>query len=318
MPLALVLGLDTVAVIILVTAPINALRVLFMAAFTGAVPNLVERQQIARANGMIEGILSLSFIVGPAAAGILVGVIGPAATLAIDAVSFLFSAGALFLVRRPLQAERQADGPRPSIATDIAEGVRFILGERTLRAIISFWSLSSVVLAPLVAAVIFYLTVDRQRPPEVVGVVLSGYGMGFFLGAILAGRVAHLPPGVVMILGNLGTAAALVLFVVGGSGVFEVLGAVGAGLAGAPVLIAYITLRATIPPDALLGRVGSTARTMSLGLQPVGLFAGGVMLDTIGGGPTVLLVAALLARLTTLFALSGTVRQAAVLPPRTA
>ncbi|CAN5719891.1 hypothetical protein BH18CHL1_BH18CHL1_09310 [soil metagenome] len=317
MPLALVPGLDTVAVIILVTAPINALRVLFMAAFTGAVPNLVERQQIARANGMIEGILSLSFIVGPAAAGILVGVIGPAATLAIDAVSFLFSAGALFLVRRPLQAERQADGPRPSIATDIAEGVRFILGERTLRAIISFWSLSSVVLAPLVA-VIFYLTVDRQRPPEVVGVVLSGYGMGFFLGAILAGRVAHLPPGVVMILGNLGTAAALVLFVVGGSGVFEVLGAVGAGLAGAPVLIAYITLRATIPPDALLGRVGSTARTMSLGLQPVGLFAGGVMLDTIGGGPTVLLVAALLARLTTLFALSGTVRQAAVLPPRTA
>jgi len=42
------------------------------------------------------------------------------------------------------------------------------------------------------------------------------------------------------------------------------------------------------------------------------------MLDTIGGGPTVLLVAALLAALTTLFALSGTVRQAAVPPPRTA
>lgn len=317
-PLSLVLGLDTVAVIILVTAPINALRVLFLAAFTGAVPNLVEREQIARANGMVEGILSLSFIVGPAAAGILVGVIGPAATLAIDAISFLFSAGALFLIRRPLQAERQAAGLRPSIATDIAEGVRFILRDRTLRAIISFWSLSSVILAPLVAAVIFHLTVDRQRPPEVVGVVLSGYGMGYFLGAILAGRVAGRPAGVVMILGNLGTALALVLFVVGGSGVFEVLGAAGAGLAGAPVLIAYITLRATIPPDALLGRVGSTARTMSLGLQPVGLFAGGVLLDAVGGGATVLLVAGLLAALTALFALSATVRDAAVPPPKTA
>lgn len=311
-PISLIMGLDTVAVILLVTAPINALRVLFMAGFTAAVPNLVERDQIGRANGSLEAIFSLSFIVGPAAAGILVGIIGAAPTLAIDAASFIFSAVALFFIRRPLQADRQMTGPRPHLVADIAEGVRFILAHRTLRTVIAFWSLVSVVSASLVPAVIFYLTVDRGQPPDIVGIVLSGYGVGYFVGALFAARIAGQRLGLVMLLASVGEAASLALFVLGGTGLLEFLGAVGAGSAGALVLISYITLRATIPPDALLGRVGSTARTLSLGLQPIGVFTGGLLLDAIGGGRTMLLIAGLVVGVTLLFAFSGTMRRAEV------
>ena len=105
-PIAVLAGWNTMAVILLVTAPINALRVLFMAGFSSSVPSLVGRSQVARANGTIEAIFSLSFIAGPALAGILVGTIGAGPTLAIDAVSFAVSAASLSLVRRPLQAAR--------------------------------------------------------------------------------------------------------------------------------------------------------------------------------------------------------------------
>jgi len=76
------------------------------------------------------------------------------------------------------------------------------------------------------------------------------------------------------------------------------------------VLISYLTLRATIPPDELLGRVGSTARTISLGLQPIGLFAGGILLDAIGGRMTILIIAGAILAVTGLFAFSPTLRGA--------
>ena len=52
------------------------------------------------------------------------------------------------------------------------------------------------------------------------------------------------------------------------------------------VLVTYITMRTAYSPDALLGRIGSTARTISLGLQPVGLLAGGALVDLTSGSTT--------------------------------
>ena len=45
-----------------------------------------------------------------------------------------------------------------------------------------------------------------------------------------------------------------------------------------------------LSPDALLGRVGATARTLSVGMMPVGSLVAGILLDTIGGGPTLALM----------------------------
>jgi hypothetical protein len=65
-----------------------------------------------------------------------------------------------------------------------------------------------------------------------------------------------------------------------------------------------------VTPDRLLGRVGSTARTISIGLQPIGVLITGILLDTIGGNLTVLLTGALLTVMAGLFALSPTLRAA--------
>jgi MFS family permease len=311
-PLSFLLGLDTFIVILLVTAPINLMRVLFMAAFTAAVPDLVGRDRIGRANGVIEGLFSLSFVVGPAVAGLLVGTIGPGATLAIDAATFLFSALALAAIHRPMKARRDAGAAPTRITADIAEGVRFILGHRTLRIAIAFWGLIGVASAPLVPAVIFYLTIDRGQPESVVGAVLSAYGVGWFLGAVLAARLVKRRLGLVMLLANVATGVMLGIFAVVDSGPLEFAAALGAGISTALVLIAYVTLRATIPPNELLGRVGSTARTISIGAQPVGVFTGGLLLDAIGGGPTLLIISAGIALLSVLFSLSPTMRRATV------
>ena len=91
-PLSVVLGGPTMAVILLVAGPMSVLRAFFMAGYIASVPALVGRPQIGRANGYFEAVYSVSFIIGPAIAGILATTIGPGPTLAIDALSFAISA----------------------------------------------------------------------------------------------------------------------------------------------------------------------------------------------------------------------------------
>jgi MFS family permease len=307
-PLSFALGWPTMLVILAVTFPINTLRVLFLAAWTAATPAIVGRDQVGRANGYTEAAFSISFIVGPAIAGFLVASIGPGPTLAIDAASFLVSAGAMVRVKRRLRATRTGSPTR--LMADITEGLRFLAGERTLRVAVSYWSLVSVASASLVPAVIFYLTQEHHAGSDVVGLILSGYGVGYLVGALVAGRLSSGPLGRLMIAFNLASAAVLAVFVLVPEPIVQAAMTFAAGGCSAVVLISYLTLRATIPPDELLGRVGSTARTISLGLSPIGLFAGGIALDAFGGRDTLLGIAALVAIVSLVFATSATLRAA--------
>ena len=302
------LGLPTIAVILIVAAPINALRVLSDAAFTSAVPALVGREHLGRANGYLEAALSVPFIVGPAIAGVLVATIGAATTLALDAASFAASAVSLAFVRRTLRAERPAEMPR--ILADIKEGIAFLWNHAVLRSLVAYFAVATTVTAALLPALAYYLTVDRPHGAELFGLVGSAWSVGYLLGSLLAGRLGGKRVGARMLACGAVIGAMLILIasstapaVYLGAGFF-----VGAALA--VQLVSYMTLRATITPDELLGRVGSTARTVTLGLQPLGLLAAGALLDAGDGGLTLLTMGAVAIAATILFGLSRTVRDA--------
>ncbi len=91
-PISVLVGGPTIAVILIVSAPLSFLRTFFLAGYTASVPTLVGRSQITQANSFFEAIYSTGYIVGPAIAGILSSIIGPGPTLAIDAATFAVSA----------------------------------------------------------------------------------------------------------------------------------------------------------------------------------------------------------------------------------
>ena len=302
------LGLPTMAVILIVAAPINALRVLSDAAFTSAVPGLVGREHLGRANGYMEATLSVPFIVGPAIAGVLVATIGAATTLAIDAASFAVSAASLTLVRRTLRAERPAEMPR--IVTDIKEGIRFVWNHEVLRSLIAYFAVATAATAALLPALAYYLTVDGPHGAELFGLVGSTWSGGYLLGSLLAGRLGGKLVGARMLACGALIGAMLVAISASGTPAVYLGAAFFVGAALAVQLVSYLTLRASITPDELLGRVGSTARTVTLGLQPLGLLAGAALLDAADGGVTLLTMGLVAIGASLLFGLSRTVRQA--------
>ena len=288
-PLSVALDGPTMAVILIVAAPTSVLRSFFLAGYTASVPALVGRSQVGRANSYFEAIYSMGYILGPAIAGILAATIGPGPTLAIDAISFALSAIGLLFVRRDLRAA--IDRPRQPLRTEIREGIDYILGDRTLRAIILFWGAISILISPLVTALAVRITKDLALEPSILGLLLAAYGVGTVGGSLLTARmIGRSRPGVVLLGGSLVMGLALVLVAVE-DGVPLLLGtAVVAGIAQSMVLVTYITVRTAFSPDDLLGRIGSTARTVSLGLQPIGLLAGGALIDLTSGSATIALI----------------------------
>jgi MFS family permease len=308
-PISFALGWPTMTVILLVTFPISAFRVLFMAAYTGAVPNLVGRHDLGRANSYFEAIFSFGFILGPAVAGILAATIGPAATLAIDAVSFLVSGLSLSLLRRSLRAED--DGSRDNhLVTEIWEGIRFVAGHPVLRTVIAYWAAISIGTAALIPALTYYITVDRGFSSTIFGFTISAYGVGSLIGALLSSRLGRTRIGLRMVAAYLVTATLYIVLAATDLEAVLLGGAFLAGITNAVVLIAYITLRAGVTPDALMGRVGSTARTVSLGIQPLGMLAGGALIELTNGGTTLIAMGVVGIVTSVVFGLARTFREA--------
>ena len=122
--------------------------------------------------------------------------------------------------------------------------------------------------------------------PGGIGTTLAAYGAGMIAGSLLARRIIHaLPFGSALVIGPLfSLVAALVMlatlwassgFVAGVS--FFLFGA-------GPILwtISQITLRQTVTPDALLGRVSALFMTASAGSRRLGALLGGFIGSSYG------------------------------------
>jgi MFS family permease len=309
-PVSVALAGPTMAVVLLVAFPINVLRVLWLAAYTAAVPGLVGRSHVPRAAGIFEAVFNIGWIVGPALAGLLAQTIGPGPTIALDALTFLVSAGAILLIRRPLRAERRAEPTH--ILEDVREGIRFVAGQQTLRAVIVLWTCMQVILAGLTAALIFYTTVDRDLGTAAVGIILSAFAVGSLVGALIAARLAVRSVGRMMLLGAVGEGVSLLIVALGPPVPVMAGVAFVTGILSANTMVAYLSLRTLLSPDALLGRVGATARTLSVGLMPVGSLVAGIALDALGGDTTLVLMGAAMLAVALGFGLLRDVRGARI------
>jgi MFS family permease len=312
-PLTVAVGGPTMAVILIVAAPMSVLRSFFLAGYTASIPALVGRSQVGRANSYFETVYSTGYIVGPAIAGVLASIIGPGPTLAIDAVSFGLSALGLALVRRDLRAP--VDRPRANLLLEIREGIDYIIGNPTLRIVILFWGATSILTAPLVTVLAIRVTRDLGEQASVLGLLLAAYGAGTVLGSFMIGHRApsgRIAP--ILIGGNLVSGFGLVIIAVSPEIPLLVGVAFVSGIAQSMVLVTYVTVRATYSPDELLGRIGSTARTISLGLQPIGLLAGGALIDLTSGSTAIATMGVSVAAVGLAFAPVTALRRASLMP----
>ncbi|QBF34304.1 MFS transporter [Thalassococcus sp. S3] len=243
--------------------------VVFTVAAPALVPSLVPSALFGRANARLELAGTSAFVAGPAIGGALVGWTGAPAAFGL---ATCLSIWATFLLVRVSEPEREpVIGRRP--IRDIVEGAAFVFGNELLAPVFITQFIFNAAFFALMAVFVPHAVQNLGLSATETGVVMSFLGVGMLCGAFIAPRVlSAIRFGHVISVGPVcGFVASLLMVATIWMPSFSI-AAIGFFLLGiGPTLwvISTNTLRQSITPDALLGRV-SAINVMARGARPIG------------------------------------------------
>ncbi|MEW2417646.1 MFS transporter [Streptomyces sp. NPDC046866] len=282
---------------------VGVASVFFDVAAQSAVPALLPARDLVAGNARLSAAESAAAVLGPVLAGALAWRAAPLG-FAFSTLAYVVSAACLLptIKPRPLQPRRRlrrggsgaqprdtekgrggeelraaAPNPNPAAARagvrrDVAEGLRFVAAHPTLRRIAAATGLFNAAWSAA-AALLLALMLGHGLSRTAAGAVMAALGTGGLAGSFAVRRLAQrlgagrsitaglmLPAPFAVLAGFTGRvpvwATALALFGVG---------------AGAVVYnVAQISLRQSVTPPELLGRVNATMRTLVWGMIPLG------------------------------------------------
>lgn len=241
------------------------------------VPSLVPRSALAHANARLELARSVAFAAGPALAGALVA--WTSASLAFAMAAALSMGAAMLLSGLPPGAP-DAGAVRPDPWAALKQGATFAWMHPYIRPILLTsvaWNLGWFVLQSTYA---LYASQHLGFGAAEIGFSLGLYGVGMIAGASIAGRLSRwFSFGSLIAVGPAVSVLASVLLaltIVGPAWIaYAAFFAFGAG----PIVwtIAQTTLRQTVTPPGMLGRVSALMMMCSFGARPAGALLGGAV-----------------------------------------
>jgi predicted MFS family arabinose efflux permease len=251
--------------------------VAFSVAAPSLVPALVQVDGLAQANGRLELARSAAFAAGPALAGALIAWTGASAAFVL---SGMLSVAAVLCLRGIHEPDRAAMPARHPLL-ELQDGAKWVWQSDLLRPMVFCsiaWNISWFMLQ---AAYVPYAIHDLGLDASGVGVTLALYGVGMILGALLAPRVVRaLPFGQAILLGpyfSVLAAFTMALTLYWPQGWLAALSYFFFGVGPIIWTITSTTLRQTVTPRAMIGRVTSINIVASTGARPLGAALGGVV-----------------------------------------
>jgi predicted MFS family arabinose efflux permease len=262
------------------------LALAFNLSYRSYLPSVVEGDEILEANSKLAASESVAEVGSPAVGGGIVQTFGGPAAVFVDALTFLVSAISVGLIRKPEPQIRNSTAG--SVLGEVAQGLSLAWRDgvlRTLAVAAGIFRFSGGFFAALYAV---FLIRELGLSPLAMGVTIGAGGIGSFAGAMVTAAITR----------RLGTGRAVVgvrvafslvslpLVLAGGPKELAFAMIFFAQLFGDPFWAAYeittLTVRQSITPPEMLGRVNSTMHLVEAGLQPVGALVAGLLAEAIG------------------------------------
>ena len=321
-PVAYVAGVLTIWQLYVVALVTGFLTVLFDVADQSYLPALVDREDLVQGNAKLSLSQSSAQIVGPGLGGGLVGLVGAPFAVIADAVSFFISGGLISLIRKPEakpERRRAEDGSHTSLRHEIAEGLRYVLGNQHLRMIAASTATSNLGTSLAYAVFPIFVYVELGLKPELIGLAMGLGSFGLLLGAAVASPLTKRFGVGPMIVGSMfinGPGVILVAFLPREALVAGPLLLTSEFLIGLSAIVYnvnQVSFRQAITPLEMQGRMNATMRFVVWGIMPVGSLAGGLLASFLPIRTTIL-IGALIASTAFLWVLLSPVRSLREMP----
>lgn len=250
-------------------------------AIRAVIPSIVPREGLPRANSRIEAgeLVVQNFLSAPVTSALFA--VSALIPLGINGAVFALAAGlACFLPRAASGRQFVSTEHGDTVAwyRQFADGFRFIISNRMLRTLWFFSTFVGIAVSAATAGVVLYL-LDRLALPEALfGVFMLTGAVGGILGSMLVAPLkARFGTGLTMAISGIMSVAPFVFI-----GLVPTLwaAAVGYFLSSVALIVwnvLVMSLRQSIIPGRLLGRVHGTWRTLLWGSMPLGSLIGGLL-----------------------------------------
>jgi MFS family permease len=275
-------GSESLALIYILTAAISGMAAFDQPARNAMIPNLVKPHEISDAARLNVVMYTVTSVLGPVIAGLILGTLGSGAAYLFNALSFIPVVIVLIGLKRVVMSAPV--GPKREISfSAMFEGLRFVKGSPLL------WSTMLVdFFATLLASATVLLPVYAT---DVLKVGATGYGVlsaapavGATLGAIVmaqyGGRIQK--QGVVMLWAVAWFGVATIVFGYSTAFWLSLVALAGTGFTDSISAGIRSPLRQVLTPDHLRGRMLSVNMMFFMGGPQLGEFEAGVVARAFG------------------------------------
>lgn len=285
-PVAALMGWLSLAQIFVVGAVVAAASALFAIAAHAYLPGLIAKAELTEGNARLSATESVAEVGGPALAGVLFQWLTAPAAIALNAVTYAASAALLGAIGKPEPPPEPE--PPATLLKDLRTGAGAAWSEPRVRALLLMGAVMTLFGSFFAATYVVFALQTLGLTPSLLGLTIAAGGAGALAGSVAAGPLSRaLGAGPAILLGFFGWAAANVLIPLApadpvlGTAVLVTAQILGDGLAVAAMVLAA-SLRQSLAPQNLLGRVGATFHAAEGAAGIAGALAGGLLAAQLG------------------------------------
>lgn len=289
-PLAAVMGHLSVWLVLLLIPMLYFVNGFVYPAQNAALPQIVEKDELTRANSLFSTSIRTVDMVANAVAGALVAVIGAVALFVVNSVTFAIAA-VLFVGVTVPKTTNQGNNPdneteedgidanNEGYVAELREGVNYVRGSALLAMLFGIMVYN---FAATAVTAILPAFADSLAGPAVYGLLVAAMGTGSLVGTGGAFLVEDYPISWVAVIANFVSGSMLLAAAavpsVWATGVLLFTATVPIGVFN----VLFFSMVQSAVDDAFLGRVTSLMRTFLSAIAPAGGLVGGAIAGVVG------------------------------------
>ncbi|WP_018922947.1 MFS transporter [Salsuginibacillus kocurii] len=262
---------------------LSSIVAMTLPAFEASIPSLVDKKDLIGANSLTELTLSLTRILGPAIGGGLIAWIGATQAILINAATYLIASLLISTIVIYQVTNISFNSKIKDSLYAFWEGLLYVPKHKILKWGVFLSTSSNIILGAYTSLLIYYMTNELNFTPDVIGIVFTVSSIASIIAAAILAMIikSNEKSGLVMLV-SLVCQGMGVLFVGLSFNLITLLIAQAIYVSSVTLYtINWRSLRQTVTPDNMLGRVSGVCRGIAFGGASLGGFLGGIFLSMI-------------------------------------
>jgi MFS family permease len=179
---------DNIIIVGSVMFILSIIYTLYSPSVTACIPQIVEKEKLASANGIIQQVAAVVNIVGPIVAGLLYSFVGIKTIVIVNAITFLIAAiGEMFLDIPDLELKEKIKNPISESLKEMKKSFIYLKEKKKIvLGIIVSYGLTNLFVVPILSVISpYFIRIKLNMSASIFGFVEAIFVLGMILGGLL-------------------------------------------------------------------------------------------------------------------------------------